>query len=132
MYKRQGQNALSKPLCALRGTGCGVLNFFDHSLPLLCVLPLHRRRILLPHPGKQTVLCAQCVLCAGFCDLPIPHHIDAVGVGDGGQAVRNHQHRFALGKLGKSRLHLSFIVRVSKSGGLVQDQDCLLYTSRCV
>ena len=35
----------------------------------------------------------------------------------------DHQHRFALGKLGKSRLYLCFIVRVGKGGGLVQDQD---------
>ena len=35
----------------------------------------------------------------------------------------DHQHRFALGKLGKGCLHLCFIVRVGKGGGLVQDQD---------
>ena len=35
----------------------------------------------------------------------------------------DHQHRFALGKLGKSGLHLSFVIRVGKGGGLVQDQD---------
>ena len=77
----------------------------------------------MPHPGKQTVLRAQCVLCAGFHNLPIPHHIDTVGVGYGGQAVCNHQHRFALGKLSKGCLHLCFIVRVGKSGGLVKQQD---------
>ena len=37
--------------------------------------------------------------------------------------MRDHQHRFALGKLGKGCLHLCFIVRVGKGGGLVQDQD---------
>ena len=35
----------------------------------------------------------------------------------------DHQHGFALGKLGKSRLYFCFIVRVGKGGGLVQDQD---------
>ena len=41
VLERTGQNALYKPLCALRGAGRGVLNFFDHPLPLLCDLPLH-------------------------------------------------------------------------------------------
>ena len=35
----------------------------------------------------------------------------------------DHQHGFALGKPGKGCLHLSFIVRVGKGGGLVQNQD---------
>ena len=96
---------------------------FTLEIPLLCDLPLHRRLILLPHPGKQAVLCAQFVLCAGLRNTPILHYIDAVGVGDGRQAVRDHQHRFALGKLRKGCLHLSFVIRVGKGGGLVQNQD---------
>ena len=55
--------------------------------------------------------------------MPILHHIDAVGVGYGGQAVCDHQHGFALGKPGKGCLHLGFIVWVGKSGGLIQNQD---------
>ena len=35
----------------------------------------------------------------------------------------DHQHGFALGKPGKGRLHLCFVIRVGKSGGLVQNQD---------
>ena len=35
----------------------------------------------------------------------------------------DHQHGFALGKLSKGCLHLCFIVRVGKSGGLVKQQD---------
>ena len=35
----------------------------------------------------------------------------------------DHQHGFALGKLGKGCLHLCFIVRVGKGGSFVQNQD---------
>ena len=89
------------PLRPPGGTGCGSVLNFRSFLTLLCDLPLHRRLILLPHPGKQTVQRTQFVLCARILICP-SCHIDAVGVGDGGQAVCDHQRRFALGKLGKS------------------------------
>ena len=99
-----GTHTPKRPLQALLrppGSWPWRVEFFQSSLPLLCDLPLHRCLILLPHPGKQTVLRAQFVLCAGFFNFPILHHIDAVGVGYGGKAVCDHQHGFALGKLGK-------------------------------
>ncbi len=65
----------------------------------------------------------QIMMRAVLADFAVLQYINAVGINNCTQSVRDHDDGFALCKLRKCRLHLCFIIRVGKRGRFIQNQD---------
>ena len=64
---------------------------------------------------------------AALDDTALLENHDAVGVAHGGEPVGDHDHGLTCGKLRKRLLYLRLVIRISKSGSLIQDQDRCIF-----
>ena len=73
--------------------------------------------------GVAAVLAQQIVVPAGFGDAAVLEHIDAVGMCDRVQAVRDGERRAAPAEMCHRLAHLQFGFRIERGGRLVEQDD---------
>jgi hypothetical protein len=73
-------------------------------------------------PRIEPTASDQGAMVSFFHDPSCIHHNDAVCLQNGREAMRDHERRSALARLGKSRLDVTLILSIERAGGLIEQQ----------